>query len=365
MTRRFRRGGSMSARSRTFRVIPSIAVAFLSCAGWTVQGRVAPSAGAVRTANTQAAQQDAGYQRLVDAANAVVAVKVKALPNARSNETLGQERTGSGVVVSGDGLVLTIGYLVEEADTTEIGDADGQSVPASVLAYDHATGLGLVRALGPLAQKPIRIGTAKPVGELDRLMIVTGGDEQTMSVATVVSRRMFAGYWEYLIDGAIFTSPPRLDHSGAALINKDGELVGIGSLFVMDAVKPGEKLPGNMFVPVDLARPLIDEVERTGGYRNHKRAWLGVNSLEEDGRIKVMQVPEESPAAQAGIEPGDIILSINGQAVDNLTNFYNVLWRDSQPGAEVNLTVLHGPTVRQVTVRSIDRMEFDRHKPAV
>jgi S1-C subfamily serine protease len=356
----------MSARSRTFRLIPSVVVACLACASWTVQGDVAPSARAIKTADTEAAaRQDAEYQRLVAATNAVVAVKVKALPNARSNETLGQERTGSGVVVSKDGLVLTIGYLVEEADTAEIVDSNGQSVPATVVGYDNASGFGFVRALAPLAEPPIRLGTAKPVGELDRLMIVTGGDEQTISVATVVSRRAFAGYWEYLIDGAIFTSPPRLDHSGAALINKDGELVGIGSLFVMDALRPGEKLPGNMFVPIDLARPLLDEVTRTGTIKVHGRAWLGVNSLEEDGRVKVMQVPEESPAAKAGIEAGDIILSINGEAVDTLTNFYNVLWRDAAPGTDVSLTVLHGPTVRQVTVRSMDRTEFDRRKPSV
>jgi len=128
---------------------------------------------------------------------------------------------------------------------------------------------------------------------------------------------------------------------------------------------PGEKLPGNMFVPVDLLKPILDELVRTGMQRGAKRPWLGVNSLEEDGRVKVMQVPEESPAAQAGIQPGDIILSINGQAVDNLTNFYNVLWRDALPGADVSLTLLHGATVRQVTVRPIDRLDFDRHKPAV
>ena len=356
----------MSARPRLSRLVPPVVVAFLACAAWTAQGDVAPSAVAIRAADTQAvARQDASYQRLVEAANAVVAVKVKALPNARSNDTLGQERDGSGVVVSRDGLVLTIGYLIEEADTTEIGGANGQTVPASVVAYDPTTGLGLIRALGPLAEKPIHIGTAQPVNELDRLMIVTGGDEQTISVATVVSRRTFAGYWEYLIDGAIFTSPPRLDHSGAALINKDGELVGIGSLFVMDAIKPGEKLPGNMFVPIDLARPLLEEVQRTGAFKRRTRAWLGVDSLEEDGRVKVMQVPEDGPAAKAGIQAGDIILSINGQKVDTLKNFYDVLWRDASPGSEVNLTVLHGPTVRQVTVHSMDRSEFDRHKPSV
>jgi len=356
----------MSARSRFFRLVPPVVVACLACAAWTVQGRVASSAVAIHATDTPAAaQQDASYQRLVEAANAVVAVKVKALPNARSNDTLGQEREGSGVVVSRDGLVLTIGYLIEEADTTEIGGADGQSVPASVVAYDPSTGLGLIRALGPLAEKPIHIGTAQPVNELDRLMIVTGGDEQTISVATVVSRRTFAGYWEYLIDGAIFTSPPRLDHSGAALINKDGELVGIGSLFVMDAIQPGEKLPGNMFVPIDLLKGAMEEMVRTGGRRASHRPWLGVDSLEEDGRVKVMQVSDESPAAKAGLKPGDIILSIDGEPVESLAHFYQVMWKSGPPGVDVRLTVLQGPEVHEVVVRSIDRQDFMRRKPAV
>jgi hypothetical protein len=153
-----------------------------------------------------------------------------------------------------------------------------------------------------------------------------GRGEQALSIATVVSRRKFAGYWEYLIDDAIFTSPPRLDHSGAALVNKDGELVGIGSLFVMDAVTPGERLPGNMFVPVALLQPILDEMVRTGTQPHASRPWLGVNSLEEDGRIKVMQVNDESPAEKAGITAGDIILRLDGESVDNLEDFYRKLW---------------------------------------
>jgi S1-C subfamily serine protease len=195
-------------------------------------------------------------------------------------------------------------------------------------------------------------------------MIVTGGEEQTISVATVVSKRQFAGYWEYLIDDAIFTSPPRLDHSGAALINKDGELVGIGSLFVLDALTPGERLPGNMFVPVDLLKPVLDEMVRTGGH-GKRRPWLGVNSLEEDGRVKVMQVNDESPAAQAGIVAGDIILSVNGEVVASLEHFYQTLWTRGPAGVDVVLTVLHGPTAREVTVRSIDRLDFMRRRPGV
>ena len=317
------------------------------------------------TAEHVAQNEDRSYQALVTAANAVVGVKVKALPNARSNDMLGEERNGSGIVIRDDGLVLTIGYLIMEADQVEVVD-NGTTVPATVVAYDHATGFGLIKPLTKISPRPIRLGTSKPVGQLDRLMIVTGGDEQTISIATVVSKRQFAGYWEYLIPDAIFTAPPRLDHSGAALINKDGELVGVGSLFVMDAITPGEKMPGNMFVPVDLLKPILDEMVKTGGQKGARRPWLGVNSLEEDGRVKVMHVNEESPADKAGVVAGDIILSVNGEPVESLENFYGKLWRPgAEPGAEVKLTVLHGVSLKEVTVRSIDRKEFMRAKPSV
>jgi serine protease Do len=348
------------ARRSSRRIVVALVAAFAALVALSVE------AGAARSVSDTVAQKpDAAYERLAAAAAAVVGVKVRALPNARSNDTLGQERTGSGVVIGKDGLVLTISYLVLEADQVEVVDVDGTSVPAAVLAYDHATGFGLVKPLAPLGIVPIRLGTARPVAQLDRMMIVTGGEEQAISIATVVSKRRYAGYWEYLIDDAIFTSPPRLDHSGAALINKEGELVGIGSLFVLDALTPGERLPGNMFVPVDLLKPVLEEMVRTGAQRDSRRPWLGVNSLEEDGRVKVMQVNEESPADKAGIVAGDIILSVNGEAVESLEHFYNTLWTRGPAGVDVTLTVLHGPTMREVTVRSIDRQEFVRRKPAV
>ena len=328
-----------------------------------------PTQAAVKVSSVRvndSAAGDAAYQALVEAAQAVVSVKVKAIANARSNETLGAERVGSGMVIRSDGLVLTIGYLILEADSVEVTDALGTTVPATVISYDHATGFGLVKAMGKLAPKPIRLGDSSPIGQLDRLMIVTSGEEQTISIATVVSKRQFAGYWEYLIDDAIFTAPPRLDHSGAALINQKGELVGVGSLFVMDAVVPGEKLPGNMFVPVNLLKPVLDEMVKTGRQNGSRRPWLGVNSLEEDGRVKVMQVNEESPADKAGIVAGDIILRVNGEAVESLEKFYGRLWNHgAQPGSPVRLTVLHGPEMKEVTVQSIDRTEFMRHKSGI
>ncbi len=310
-------------------------------------------------------QDTAGYQHLLDAANAVVGVKVKALPNARSIQTLGPERTGAGVMIAPGGVVVTIGYLILEADQVEITTAQGRTVPAGVVAYDHATGFGLVRPLVPIDVKPIRIGSSSRVEHLDRVMSAGGGGESNVEVATVVSRRKFAGYWEYLIDGAIFTSPPRADHSGAALINKEGELVGIGSLFVMDAATPGERLPGNMFVPIDLLKPILEEMVSTGRQKGAARPWLGLNSMEDEGRLKVMRVSSEGPAAAAGIRTGDLILSVGGANVSTLEDFYARLWGAGRPGVEVVLKVLQGSEVRDLKVRSIDRFEYSRKKPTI
>jgi serine protease Do len=301
----------------------------------------------------------------VDAARAVVGIKVKAIPNARSSRTLGSERQGSGVVFAPENLVLTIGYLILEADSVEVTTSKGVTVPAAVAAYDHATGFGLVRPLGALDTKPIRLGRSEKVESLDRLLIAAAGGEDSLSVATVVSKRQFAGYWEYLIDGAIFTTPPRPDFGGAALINKEGELVGIGSLFVMNAAAADERMPGNMFVPIDLLKPVLAEMIATGRQKGARRPWIGLNSTEEDGRLKVIRVTSDSPAEKAGIEPGDIILQLSGRKIDNLPDFYRRLWSAGAPGVEVTLKVLKGSEVVDVKVRSIDRAENIRKKPTI
>src|SRR3954470_14180817 len=203
-------GGTTPMSCKTSR---AMMLALIAAFAALVAVSVAQAAVLRSVADMNPQKPDPGYEKLVLAANAVVGVKVKALPNARSNAALGEERTGSGVVIGKDGLVLTIGYLIVEADQVAITDTDGSEVPASVIAYDHATGFGLLKPLAPLplAVAPVRLGTAKPLGQLDRLMIVTGGEEQNISIATVVSKREYAGYWEYMIDDAIFTAPARFD----------------------------------------------------------------------------------------------------------------------------------------------------------
>ena len=323
-------------------------------------GATAPAPGASASETEQRAAQT-----MIDALDNVVKIRITALPDARSARTLGREREGSGVLLADAGLVLTIGYLILEAESIEMIDRTGRVISGTVAAYDHASGFGLIKPAASLGTKGIALGTSGDVSEYDKLMFATHGGKDSASLATVASKRRFAGYWEYLIDDAIFTVPPRGDHSGAALINRDGKLIGIGSLVVADAATPNRRFPGNMFVPVDLLKPILSELTRTGRSKESMRPWIGMSTQEVDGRLHVIRVQEDTPAARAGLKPGDIVLSIKGEAVKTLEAFYRKLWTGGSAGYAIPLKVLQGSEVREIEVRSIDRNEYMRTKQAL
>jgi serine protease Do len=309
----------------------------------------------------QAAAPDARHQAVIDALTrahaAVVGIQVVATQGARSAESLGRERSGSGVVIGADGLILTIGYLMLEADTIQVVTQDRRVVPARAVAYDLATGFGLVRPLLPLrGVAPVRLGTSSEMQTGEAVMAAIGGEDSDVAMTQVVSRRPFSGYWEYHIDSALFTSPPIGNHSGAPLFNQRGELLGIGSLFVGDAGGEGRRMPGNMFVPVDLLKPILAELQQTGSSKTSRRAWLGLTSAEQSGRVQIVRVNRESPAHEAGLQPGDVVLAVDGVRVATLEEFYKRLWAHAQPEQEIQLTVLQGADVRLVKVKPVDRM---------
>jgi serine protease Do len=315
---------------------------------------------AVPAADSQQQQIDA----LTRAVDAVVGVEVTAAEGARSADTLGRKRSGSGVVIGPDGLILTIGYLILEADSIQITTHDKRVLPATPVAYDLATGFGLIRPLLPLrGVQPVALGTVAETQARAMLMAVVGGVEGGVALTQHLSTRPFSGYWEYHIDAAVFTSPPIGNHSGAPLFNQRGELLGIGSLFVGDALGDSRRVPGNMFVPVDLLKPILAEMQRTGSTRNSQRPWLGVNSTEQGGRVQVVRVSQDSPAALAGLSPGDVLLAIDGEKVNTLEAFYKKLWARADPEGEVVLTVLQGAEIRQLRVKAVDRMKTMR-RPA-
>jgi S1-C subfamily serine protease len=323
-------------------------------------------AGAFAAADLKPDDEAQQSKALGRASDAVVGVRTIAVSGARSNETLGPARQGSGVVIGPDDLVLTIGYLVVEADQVQLLLDDGRELPARVVAYDPATGFGLVQSLAPTRLEPVPLGDAAHLQPDEPLMVVSGGDDGGISLARLVSQRPFSGYWEYHIDSALFTAPARMDHSGAALFNAHGELLGIGALLVHNALgEEAPRMPGNMFVPVDLLKPILQELRARGISAQSRRAWIGVNCVELNGAVRVVRVNGDSPAEHAGLQPGDRIVRIDGRDVGDLTSLWKQLWSGGQPERTVTLDIQRGSEAKQLTLKSIDRMSTLKHAEGI
>jgi S1-C subfamily serine protease len=300
-----------------------------------------------------------------DVVKAVVGVHAEVPGEARTAETLGRERQGSGVVIDSSGLVLTIGYLVIEAVAVDLRDAAGQRVPADLVAYDHETGFGLLRATGPMDAVAAPLGDSGGLAVGDPLLVLSSMAGLEAAQVQLVDRREFAGYWEYLLEGALFTTPPHQAFGGAALIDAEGRLVGIGSLQVPDAAGTGIPSPGNMFVPIDALKPLMGDFLTLGRRDGPGRPWLGVTSREIGGKVLVAGVAEGGPAAQAGLGPGDVILGVGGAPITGLADFYRKVWATGDPGVAVPLQVIRrGGTPTTLSVTSTDRMRWLKLKPS-
>ncbi len=295
--------------------------------------------------------------------SAVVGVHAKIARGARSAETLGVERVGSGAIVR-DGYVATIGYLVIEAESIEVTGADGRTVPAVLAGYDYSSGFGVLKLLAPLAGKPIPLGDSVALPVAEPALVAGFGARDEAHVVQVVSRRAFSGSWEYLLESAIFTAPAVLDWSGASLISSKGELLGIGSLIVADAVGEGKRAPGNVFVPVDLLKPILGSLIERGRAPGPSRPWLGINAEEVHGRLFVTRVSPDGPAERAGMHPGDIVLGVGADETDTLAEFYRKIWSRGAAGIEVPLKVLQGARIRDLRIRSIDRNEYFKLRPS-
>lgn len=289
---------------------------------------------------------------------AVVKVKTRAVPDARSARTLGAAREGSGVLIGPDGLIVTIGYLIVEAEDVQIVDHRGRTLPAQVVAYDHATGFGLLRSIVPIEDPPIALGASSALAERDPVMIATGEGIGDAAFALVVSKRAFSGNWEYMLDEAVWTSPPVANWSGAGLIDREGRLVGVGSLIVRNAVDDETPMPGNLFVPIDALKAILPDLVAEGHRKGPIRPWLGVNADEVQGRLVVSRVSPGGPADEAGLQAGDIILAVAGEPVRTQRDFYRKLWTGRAAGAEVKLRVLQGADLRELPVTSIDRVQY-------
>jgi len=307
-------------------------------------------------ATLQPSPDEAGFD-LESALDAVVLLRAEIPEDAFTAPILGTERAGNGVVIREDGLVLTIGYLITEAESIWLTTNRGTVVQGHALAYDQGTGFGLVLPLGSLGVRPLERGSPAGVDAGAAVIVIGHGGLSHALKAKLVAKREFAGYWEYVLDQALFTAPAHPQWGGAALVGEDGRLIGIGSLLVQEAVA-GKTVDGNMFVPIDLLAPVLDEMLQLGRPARPPRAWLGIYATEMDGHVVIGGLAPGGPAERAGVKLGDLVLEVAGERVAGLAAMFRRIWSAGPAGNEIVLTLSRRGASSRVQLRSADRNDF-------
>ncbi len=300
---------------------------------------------------------DYGYN-LNHALACVVGVRALVPEDASTADALGTERLGHGVIIRENGLVLTIGYLITEAETVWLKLSDGRSVSGHVLAFDQETGFGLVQPLTKLGMPFMEFGESAKV-QVGEPVVVAGAGGRAFSIAAkIAAKQSFAGYWEYYLNEAIFTAPSHPNWGGTALIGPKGELLGIGSLQLERSREGAKAEPINMMVPIDILKPVLDDLLKSGRANRPVRPWLGIYSTEIDDHIVIAGVAKRSPARRAELKIGDVVLAVGNHEVRELADFYSRVWSLGTAGVNVPLTIHREGDTFDVTIRSGERSQF-------
>lgn len=304
-----------------------------------------------------------GDQDLKGILEAVVKIRAVVPSSARTAGSLGTEREGAGAVIDSKGLILTIGYLILEAESIEVVSSDGKVLEGTFVAYDDNTGFGLVRAKELLEVPPFKLGNSGEIQVGDKLVVASFGGPDSVALTTVVSRDEFTGYWEYLLEDAIYTVPSYPNYGGAALIGSDGSLLGIGSILTQFVMQGVGVVSSNMFVPIDSLKPILADLTSQGRSSGPRKPWLGFHAEETRGRVFVIRLSPDGPAEKAGLQVGDIVLTVDKEPVTGLSDFYRKVWALGRAGVKVVLGVLQGAEIRNITIRSGDRYRYFRPPP--
>ena len=289
--------------------------------------------------------------------NGVVSIDSIVPDEARTSKSLGTVRQGSGVIIDQNNI-LTIGYIVIEASDIKIGLPNGKKIPGKLTGYDHSSGFGIVSPIIKTKLIPLKIGNSNKIELDDVLLILPSPNKGIGSMAKMVSRRPFVGWWEYFLEKPIYTLPMNQSWAGAPLVNSKGEILGIGSLFVADAASPGTLTPGNMFVPINLLKPILNDLLKYGRPKSGMKPYLGISTNDSSGKVIVTRVSTGGPSDKSGIRKNDIINAVNGNYVNSVKNFYMSIWNSGDIGVNIQLEIIRNNKKVKFNVKSVDRMDY-------
>lgn len=295
------------------------------------------------------------YQYDLDRAlSSVLGLSSTVPADAFTADTLGRERAGHAVLIREDGIVLTIGYLVTEASAVWLTTHEGRVVPATVIGFDGETGFGLVQALGRLDLPALPLGSSAGTEVGDDVVLAGAGGRRRSVAARIVMKQEFAGYWEYVLDEALFAAPAHPHWGGTAMIGEGGELLGIGSLQLQQ--EEGQRAETlNMVVPIDLLKPILADMLSMGRASRPARPWLGLFAAEINGRVAIAGVIPGGPAEKAGLELGDIVVGVNGTEPKSLAAFFRAVWKAGPAGAVAGLRLIREGRLLDLEITSTDR----------
>lgn len=290
---------------------------------------------------------------------AIVTVKTTVPDNARTAKSLGTEREGSGVVIDANGLIATVGYILAEATTASVSFSDGQTEEAEIVAFDEATGLGLLRTQSDVATIPISLGQSADLKSEQTVLIVPAAGESEAKGVKIGKVERFTSGWEFMINDAIHTYPPSTSFSGAALVSEKAELLGIGALVTIDIdIDPKVRVPGNIFVPIDSLKAVLGELLTAGRSSQSRKPWLGLDTKQTKKGVVVSSVIDEGPAQKSGIQSGDIIVAVDQAKIKNMGDLFEKIWSSFEAGDKVHLLIIRGDQYANVPVDTIDYYDW-------
>jgi S1-C subfamily serine protease len=292
---------------------------------------------------------------LDQALSAVVGLRATAPADAFTAQPLGTEREGSAIVIADDGLLLTMGYLITEVETVWLTSSDGRAIPGHALAFDGETGFGLVQPLGKLGLPKLELGSSSKAALGDEVLFASAGGRRRAIETKIVGRQEFAGYWEYLLDDAIFTAPAHPFWGGGALIGQDGKLLGVGSLILQQGDAKGRRHDMNMIVPIDCLPPVLEDLRRYGQINRPARPWLGVYAMEDEDTVVIGGLADGGPADRAGLRTGDHVLAVEEEEVTDLAGLWRSVWACGPAGSKVTLMVQRDDKRMPVSIPTVDR----------